>query len=89
MFYTYFLQSEKYNETYIGFTSDLKNRIREHNQGLTPSTRRYKPWKLVYYEACVNEKDAKRREGYLKTTQGSRMLKRRLKEYFYELKSNK
>ncbi|MFA6269588.1 MAG: GIY-YIG nuclease family protein [Candidatus Paceibacterota bacterium] len=89
MFYTYFLQSENYDETYIGFTSDLKNRVREHNQGLTPSTKRYRPWKLVYYEACVNEKDAKRREGYLKTTQGSRMLKRRLKEYFYELKSNK
>ncbi|MFA6405453.1 MAG: GIY-YIG nuclease family protein, partial [Candidatus Paceibacterota bacterium] len=76
MFYTYFLQSENYDETYIGFTSDLKNRVREHNQGLTPSTKRYRPWKLVYYEACVNEKDAKRREGYLKTTQGSRMLKR-------------
>jgi putative endonuclease len=89
MFYTYFLQSEICEETYIGYTSDLKNRVKEHNQGLTPSTRRYKPWKLVYYEACVNEKDAKRREGYLKTTQGSRMLKRRLKEYFYELKSNK
>lgn len=89
MFYTYFLQSENYDETYIGFSSDLKNRVREHNQGLTPSTRRYKPWKLVYYEACLNEKDAKRREGYLKTTQGSRMLKRRLKEYFYELKPKK
>jgi len=84
MFYTYFLYSEKYDETYIGFTSDLRKRIIEHNNGLTPSTRRYKPWKLIYYEACLEEKDAKRREGYLKTTQGSRLLKRRLKEYFYK-----
>lgn len=73
---------------YMGFTSDLKKRIVEHNQGLTPSTRRYKPWKLIYYEACLNEVDAKRREGYLKTTQGSRALKRRLKEYFYDQKSD-
>lgn len=89
MFYTYVLQSENYSEIYTGFTSDLKKRVAEHNQGLTPSTKRYRPWKLIYYEACLNEKDAKRREGYLKTTQGSRMFKRRLKEYFYELKSNK
>ncbi len=84
MFYTYFLQSEAFEETYIGYTSDLKKRMKEHNSGLSASTKRYKPWKLIYYEACLSEQDAKRREGYLKTTQGSRLLKRRLKEYFYE-----
>lgn len=84
MFYTYILYSENFDEIYTGFTSDLKKRIREHNEGLMSSTRRYRPWELIYYEACLNEKDAKRREGYLKTTQGSRLLKRRLKEYFYE-----
>jgi len=42
--------------------------------------------KCVYYEGCLNIKDAKRRERYLKTSQGSRLLKRRLKEYFYEKK---
>ena len=47
------------------------------------------PWKLIYYEACLNEKDAKRRERYLKTSQGSRLLKARLKEYFYQQKDNK
>jgi putative endonuclease len=84
MFYVYFLQSKVYEETYIGYTSNLKNRITEHNQGLTPSTKRYKPWELIYYEACLNQKDAKRREHYLKSTQGSRMLRMRLKEYFFE-----
>jgi len=44
------------------------------------------PWKLIYYEACISEEYAKRREVYLKTTQGKRLLKRRLKEYFYENK---
>lgn len=83
MFYAYVLQSEKNKEIYIGFTSDLKNRLLEHNQGLNFSTKRYKPWKLVYYEACIEKSDAQRREKYLKTTQGGRLLKRRIKDYLY------
>lgn len=84
MFYIYCLESEKFEELYFGYTNDLKRRIKEHNQKLNFSTRRYAPWKLIYYEACINEGDARRREGYLKTSQGQRMLKARLKEYFYE-----
>lgn len=86
MFYNYVLQSENKGRLYIGFTSDLRKRLREHNQGLNQSTKPYRPRKLIYYEACLNEKDAKRREGYLKTTQGRRLLKRRMKEYFFEMK---
>ena len=41
------------------------------------------PWKLIYYEVGTNEEDSKRREGYLKTTQGRRFTKLRLKKYFY------
>jgi len=74
-------------EMYTGFTADLKKRLQEHNQGLNLSTKRYKPWKVIYYEACLNREDAVRRERYLKTTQGRRLLKRRLKEYYYENKS--
>lgn len=87
MFYVYVLRSEKFDENYIGYTTDLKRRFIEHNQGLNLSTKRYRPWKIIYYEACVNKKDAERREKYLKTTQGGRLLKRRLKEYFYEERS--
>ena len=84
MFYTYVLKSKKYDEIYIGYTSDLRRRLSEHNQGLNLSTKRYMPWAVIYYEACLSQLDAKRREGYLKTTQGGRLLKRRLKEYYYE-----
>jgi putative endonuclease len=70
MFYVYILQSNKNKELYIGYTSDLKRRIVEHNQGLNFSTKRYMPWSIIYYEACKEETDAKRREKYLKTTQG-------------------
>ncbi len=84
MFYIYCLESEKFDELYFGYTKDLKRRFKEHNQKLNFSTKRYAPWKLIYYEACLNEKDAKRREQYLKTNQGRRMFKVRLKEYFHE-----
>ena len=84
MFYVYCLQSKICEELYFGYTSDLKRRFKEHNQGLNFSTKRYIPWEIIYYEACLNVKDAKRREKYLKTSQGQRMMKARLKEYFYE-----
>lgn len=84
MFYVYCLESEKCDELYFGYTNDLKRRIKEHNQKLNFSTKRYAPWKLIYYEACLNEEDAKRREKYLKTSQGRRMIKIRIKEYLYE-----
>jgi putative endonuclease len=89
MFYTYILQSGKNKKLYAGYTSDLKNRLVEHNRGDNPPTRPYVPWKLIYYEACLNEEDARRREHYFKTTQGKRLLKQRLKEYFYLLKNSK
>lgn len=83
MFYVYYLKSEKFDEYYVGFTNNLKKRLEEHNKGLNFSTTKYKPWKIIYYEACINQKDATRRERYLKTSQGRRMLKLRIKEYLY------
>jgi putative endonuclease len=83
MFYIYCLESIKNGELYFGFTKNLKNRLKEHNQKLNFSTKRYAPWKLIYYEASINENDARRREKYLKTSQGRRMMKIRLKEYLY------
>ncbi|MEK7589183.1 MAG: GIY-YIG nuclease family protein [Patescibacteria group bacterium] len=88
MFYTYIIQSEMNGELYTGFTSDLKQRLLEHNRGLNFSTKRYMPWKLIYYEACLEESDAKRREKYLKTTQGGRLIKSRIKDYLYNRKIN-
>jgi putative endonuclease len=84
MFYNYVLESLRNGELYTGFTSDLKKQLQEHNKGLNLSTKRYMPWKIIYYECCTDRDDAIRREGYLKTIQGKRLLKRRLKEYFYK-----
>ena len=85
-YYVYVLQSVKSKNLYIGYTTDLKARLNKHNTGLNLSTKPYLPWQLIHYEAYRNEKDAKRREEYLKTSQGSRLLKRMLKEYFYSQK---
>ncbi len=86
-FYVYILESiKKSDEFYIGYTHDLVKRIKEHNSGKNISTKRYVPWKLIYYEACIKKEDAKRRENYFKTNQGRILIKRRLKEYFYHKK---
>ncbi|KKR79082.1 MAG: hypothetical protein UU22_C0004G0005 [Parcubacteria group bacterium GW2011_GWA2_40_8] len=81
--YVYVLESFKNGNLYIGYTEDLKKRFKEYNRGLVLSTKPYVPWQILHYEAYRNKKDAKRREKYLKTNQGSRLLKRMLKEYFY------
>ena len=82
MFYTYVIKSDRCDEVYVGSTSNLKRRLTEHNQGLNFSTKKYKPCHLIYYEACIEEQDAKRREYYFKTTQGKRMLRKRTIEYW-------
>lgn len=86
--YVYVLQSIKHADLYIGYTANLKERLKKHNGGLNLSTKSHRPWRLVHYEAYRDEKDARRREKYLKTSQGSRLLKRMLKEYFYAQKLN-
>lgn len=82
MFYVYVLESLKNGNLYTGYTKDLKKRLEEHNRGLNLSTKPYMPWKVIYYEACLNEKDAKRREGYLKKTQGAKNAQAKIKRIF-------
>ena len=79
--YVYVLQSLRDSQRYIGYTTNLKRRFQEHLTGLSFSTRPRRPLRLVYFEGCLNEQDAKRRERYLKTTQGRRFLGLRLLVY--------
>ena len=68
MFYVYVLKSGKTRFLYTGVTSDLKRRMLAHNseRASREFTQRNKPWKLVYYEAYLNEQDARDREAALK-----------------------
>jgi len=79
--YVYALLSRKDDEFYIGYTKDLRQRLKEHNAKKNFSTKSRLPLKLIYIEACLNEEDSKRREDYLKTSQGRRFLKLRLRKF--------
>ena len=88
MFYYVYIIESKNRDLYVGQTSDLRNRLQEHNRGEIVSTKSHRPWELIHYEAYLNERDANRRERYLKTSQGIRLSKRMLKEYFYDKNNN-
>ena len=78
MFYVYILKSKKDGRLYTGFTSDLRQRVAEHNGGKSSYTKNFKPWKLVYYEAHLSKKDAQQREKNLKMipNSGTQLRKR-------------
>ena len=65
-YYVYILKSNKSNQLYIGCTSNLATRVNEHNSGKCLSSKRYLPWRLVYYEAYLSKVDAFGREKKLK-----------------------
>ena len=81
-YYVYILQNKTKKFIYVGFTSNLQKRFQEHNNKEELSTKHYAPLELIHYEAYKNEKDAKRRENYFKTTKGKTTLKTMLREYF-------
>ena len=81
MYYTYVLRSFKDNQYYTGFTKDLKQRFEQHQKGRIDSTKDRRPLELIYYEACLDQNDATKREKYLKTYYGKMFLKKRLKSY--------
>ena len=81
MYYIYVLLREYDGKFYTGFTKNLKLRFEQHMRGLVNSTRDRRPLRLGYYEACLNQEDATRREKYLKTYHGKMFIKKRLKSY--------
>ncbi len=87
--FVYLLQSKLNDKMYVGYTSNIKKRLMEHNSGLNFSTKSDRPWNLIFFEGYLNIDDAKRREKYLKTNQGARLIKRMIKEYLYNNKVEK
>ncbi|OGY60309.1 MAG: hypothetical protein A3B23_00185 [Candidatus Colwellbacteria bacterium RIFCSPLOWO2_01_FULL_48_10] len=65
MFYFYLLKN-KFKNIYIGYTADLRQRIKDHNYGKVDVTKDKKPWQIFYYEAYLSEDDARLRESTLK-----------------------
>ena len=65
MYYVYVLSSQRESLRYIGYTSDLRRRLAEHNEPHKGYTNGQE-WELVYYEAYKTEILARQRERRLK-----------------------
>jgi putative endonuclease len=81
VFYVYVLRSETDSGLYIGYTRNLRARIKQHNSTNSFATAHRSPLKLIYYEAYLNQADALGRERYLKSGAGRRFLKVQLQHY--------
>ena len=76
MYYTYILKSIKYGKYYIGCTSDWGKRLEYHNKGSNKSTKRYRPYKLVYLEKYNTKSEALKRERQIKSYKGGEAFKK-------------
>lgn len=79
MFYVYLIQSQIFpNQRYVGYTTDLPKRLKDHNSGYSFHTNKYKPWNLITYVAFSEEQAAIDFEQYLKTGSGRAFANKRL-----------
>ncbi|MBZ9627431.1 GIY-YIG nuclease family protein [Psychroflexus sp. CAK57W] len=79
MFYVYVLYSFKFDRYYVGMTERLKERLSEHNQGNTKSTKAFVPWIIVHQEVFETRLLARSREKYLKSAAGRRWRKKHIR----------
>ena len=77
-YYFYILRSKKNGKLYLGYTTDLKNRLKSHNQGLNKATGPNMPYELIFFSGFKNKTDAINCEKYFKTTAGWKRLKKML-----------
>ena len=79
MFFVYILKSLLNGDVYIGYSDNLKRRLKEHNEGKGVSAKPKKPWNLFYYEAYKDKGDATKREKQLKNHRAKNDLRIQLK----------
>jgi len=70
----------KDRKLYVGYTASFRRKLKEYKYSGSGSTKKRLPFHFTFYEVFVLEKDAKRREEYLKTIRGQRMLRLILKD---------
>lgn len=76
MYYVYIIQSKKDNSFYIGYTSNLEDRMLRHNQGRSGYTKRSIPWELIFFEEYPNRGQAMKREKEIKAFKGGEAFKK-------------
>ncbi len=75
-FVIYILYSEKFDKTYIGFTSNLLERFKSHNElGTKGYTIKFRPWTVIHIEFFTEKKQAMKREKFLKSGKGRLFVK--------------
>ncbi|MFC1644789.1 GIY-YIG nuclease family protein [Patescibacteria group bacterium] len=84
-YYVYLLECQNDGSWYIGYASDLKTRVKDHQSGNgCRTTSMKKNWRLIYYESYLSKSDVIGREKFLKGGSGRKYLKKQLKNYFCE-----
>ncbi len=78
MYYVYILRTRDGKRIYTGFTTDLEQRLNEHNSGKSRHTNKFRPWELVSYSMFESEEKARSFEKYLKTGSGIAFARRHL-----------
>lgn len=86
MFYYIYLLVLSNKDIYTGYSENLKLRIKDHEFGKVSSTKHLRPIKLIHYEAYLKKEDAKRREKFLKTSDGKLFLKRQISVLLQEIR---
>ncbi|MBP6883969.1 MAG: GIY-YIG nuclease family protein [Candidatus Pacebacteria bacterium] len=81
MYYFYVLRFRKNKKLYYGFTKNLSRRITEHKSKSSDFTSRNGLFDLIFYEAYINEADARAAEKYFKTGHGREVLRGKLENY--------
>ena len=78
MYYVYLIQSETFpDQRYIGYTDNIEKRLKDHNNGHSTHTRKYKPWKLISFHAFSDKEKARKFEYYLNTGSGKAFAAKR------------
>ena len=68
--------SRKYDKIYIGFTSNLEQRFKSHNElAKKGCTLKFRPWEIIYQESHAFKTAAIKREKELKTAKGRNFIK--------------
>ena len=81
MYHVYVIEAENNGKRCIGYTTDLKQRLADHNRHKNISTAQGINWKLIYCETYVHKMNALGREKFLKSGTGWRFLKKQLQHY--------
>ena len=77
-YFVYVLLSQKDNSLYVGLTSNINRRLKEHRDGLGKFTKGHLPYKLVFVSVFPDKFIAARFEKYLKTASGKAFIRKRI-----------